>query len=186
MMSLFPRNAYTAAITAFLASVAFQAAADQASDILPKPVEVLIRSDTECTDFDARHLKQARNRATVGKTQTLYLVPCYAGAYNVIFRVYVLDTRYPDALRESLFAGYSDETGWYGTNALINAAYDPKTKILSAFEKGRGLGDCGSIPSFQWTGYNWRMVEYRYWGKCDGSRMPEQWPVLFRFKPTKK
>ncbi|MGI9386199.1 MAG: DUF1176 domain-containing protein, partial [Methyloligellaceae bacterium] len=140
MMIPFPRNAVIVAIAAFPASFTFQIAVGQASDVLPNPVEALISADAECSDYKASHLQRARVSAKGGKTQTLYLVPCYTGAYNVIYRVYVLDTRYPDVLRPSFFAGYSDETGWYGTDALINADYDPQTRTLSAFEKGRGLG----------------------------------------------
>lgn len=147
---------------------------------VPGPVDKLQRADKECVDYDASHLIDARVVAELGEGQTLYLLPCYTGAYNTMYRVYVFDKRYPDELKPSFFAGYSDATGWYGKDRLVNAHFDPKTKILSAFEKSRGLGDCGAIPSFQWSQYGWRMIEYRYWDKCDGTHMPEQWPVIFR------
>ncbi len=149
---------------------------------IPERVEQLHRSDSECRNYDARHMLNARVTAKLSAEQTLYLLPCYTGAYNVIYSVYVFDKRYPDELKRSFFAGFSEETGWYGKDSLINADFDPKTKTLSAFEKSRGLGDCGSIPKYQWADYGWRMIEYRYWGKCDGSRMPEDWPVIYRFK----
>ncbi len=118
--------------------------------------------------------------------QTLYLLPCFTGAYNTVYRVYVFDKRYPDELKRSVFAGFSDESGWYGQDQLINAHYDAKTKILSAFEKGRGLGDCGAIPEYTWIEYGWRMMSYRYWGKCDGTHMPEDWPVIYRFNKPRQ
>ncbi|MEM8744321.1 MAG: DUF1176 domain-containing protein [Pseudomonadota bacterium] len=157
----------------------------QSQEALPAKLQSLLKADKECSNYDTEFMKRSRMSAALGKTQTLYLLPCFSGAYNVVYRVYVLDTRYPDETRRSLFAGYSDETGWYGKDGLVNAEFDPKTKTLTAFEKGRGLGDCGAIPSYQWTGYGWRMTEYRYWGKCDGSRMPEQWPAIYRFKKPK-
>ena len=169
----------------FIACAFTGPAAAQKQDALLKKIEALLKSDKECGNYDDDFMRRGRMRAELGKTQTLYLLPCFSGAYNIVYRVYVLDTRYPDEARTSLFAGYSDETGWYGKNGLVNAEYDLKTKTLTAFEKGRGLGDCGAIPSYQWTGYSWRMIEYRYWGKCDGSRMPEQWPVIYRFKQPK-
>ncbi len=91
-----------------------------------------------------------------------------------------------DELKRSVFAGFSDESGWYGQDQLINAHYDAKTKILSAFEKGRGLGDCGAIPEYTWNEYGWRMMSYRYWGKCDGTHMPEDWPVIYRFNKPRQ
>lgn len=153
---------------------------------VPAPVDKLMRADKECLDYNASHLKEARVAAELGNGQTLYLLPCFTGAYNTIYRVYVFDKRYPDELKRSVFAGYSDETGWQGQDQLINAHYDHKTKILSAFEKGRGLGDCGAIPQYKWIEYGWRMMSYRYWGKCDGTHMPEQWPVIFRFDKARQ
>jgi len=149
--------------------------------LIPAPVDRLHRADKECRDYDARHMKDARVTAKLAKRQMLYLLPCFTGAYNVVYRIYVFDKRYPEELKRSVFAGYSDAAGWYGTDSLINAYFDPGSKILSAFEKGRGLGDCGSIPKFRWSDAGWRMIECRYWGKCDGTHMPEDWPVIFRF-----
>jgi hypothetical protein len=153
---------------------------------VPEPVDKLMRAGKECLDYNASHLKNARVAARVGENQMLYLLPCFTGAYNMIYRVFVFDKRYPSELKRSVFAGYSDETGWFGQDQLINAHYDPKTKILSAFEKGRGLGDCGAIPEFRWVEYGWRMMSYRYWGNCDGTRMPKDWPVIYRFNKPRQ
>lgn len=153
---------------------------------IPEAVAKLIRADKECRDYDTDFLKKARETAPLTENHTLYLLPCFAGAYNVVYRVYVLDKRYPNEVRPSFFAGYSDEMGWFGQQQLINASYDAKTKTLTAFEKGRGLGDCGSIPTYQWNEYDWRMLEYRHWGPCDGSHMPDKWPVIYRYKEPQK
>lgn len=154
--------------------------------VIPERVDKLHRADKECRDYDASHMKDARVTVELSGGQTLYLLPCFIGAYNVIYRVYVFDKRYPDELKRSVFAGFSDAAGWYGKDDLINAQFDPKTRTLSALEMGRGLGDCGSIPKFQWSDYGLRMIEYRYWGKCDGTHMPEDWPVIYRFKKPEK
>lgn len=160
-------------------------AAGAAEPVVPDTVDRLMRADRECIDYDASHMRNARETAQLTANHTLYLLPCYTGAYNVIYRVYVVDKRYPDELRRSLFAGFSDENGWYGKDSLINASFDPATRTLTAFEKGRGLGDCGSEPVYRWNEYDWRMIEYRHWGKCDGSRMPEKWPVIYRGKAAR-
>lgn len=160
------------------------AVAATTADNLPDAVAKLISADRECIDRDASHLMASRTLARLDENNTLYLLPCFTGAYNVVYRVYVFDARYPDELRESVFAGYSDENGWYGKRELINATFDAGTKTLTAFEKGRGLGDCGSVPAYRWNVYDWRMIEYRHWGKCDGSRMPEQWFVIYRHTKT--
>ena len=136
--------------------------------------------DGECKDFEKENLKNARSAEPLDENKTVYLLPCYAGAYNVIYRVYVFDKRYPSDVKRELFAGYSDDLGWYGKDSLINADYDPETKTLSALEKGRGLGDCGSRPTYQWSKNGWRLMELRSWDKCDGSRQPEKWPIVFQ------
>ncbi len=171
-----------------LASLALMGASPAAAApvTVPAPVDKLMRADKDCRDYDARHLKNARTAAKLSKNHTLYLLPCFTGAYNIVYRVYIFDKRYPDELKRSVFAGYSDESGWYGQDQLINVHYDAKIKILSAFEKGRGLGDCGAIPEYTWNEYGWRMMSYRYWSKCDGTRMPEDWPVIYRFNKPRQ
>ncbi len=178
-MYSFSVKTWILAVAALGAAVSQPVAAPK-TDALPAQIEALLKSDKDCRNYDADFMKKARVTAKLGETQTLYLLPCASGAYNIAYHVYVLDSRYPDSVRRSLFAGYSDEYGWTGRDGLVNAEFDLKTKTLSAFEKARGLGDCGSIPSYRWVEDNWRMIEYRYWGKCDGSRLPEQWPVIFR------
>ncbi len=153
---------------------------------LPDPVSIpaLVRkqhlADGECRDFDAGHMQRARVADTLDEHHTLYLLPCYTGAYNVIYRAWVADARYPKEVRRELFVGYSDDLGWYGKDTLINADYDAATKTLSAFEKGRGLGDCGSVPTYRWHESFWRLLEFRSWEKCDGTHMPERWPVIYQ------
>lgn len=149
---------------------------------VPAAVEEKHRADTECEDHDIEHMVNARQGGKLDEHRSVYLLPCFSGAYNIIYRIYVFDRRYPEDVQPTAFAGYSDELGWYGQLQLINAEFDANTKTLSAFEKGRGLGDCGSVPTYKWNEYGWRMIEYRYWGKCDGSRMPEDWPVIFDFR----
>lgn len=146
---------------------------------VPAAVKMLHLADGECRDFEEEHMVAARVADSLDEHRTFYLLPCYTGAYNVIYRAYVFDKRYPDALKRQLFVGFSEQLGWYGKDTLINAEYDPKTKTLSAFEKGRGLGDCGSLPTYRWQQFAWRLLQFRNWDKCDGSRLPDQWPVVY-------
>ena len=170
----------------FMTAWAFVCAPVSATDIeLPPPVAKLLAADAECIDRHANPIMDARETAQLSENHRLYLVPCFTGAYNVVYRIYVFDRRYPNEAKLSVFAAFSDQMGWYGKIQLINAEYDPKTQTLTAFEKGRGLGDCGSVPTYRWNEYDWRMISYRYWGKCDGSRMPGDWPVIYRFKEPK-
>lgn len=173
-------------LTAISLSTVLMAMPSRAQPVtVPEQVEKQHLADEECEDYDAPHMREARQTGRLDANHSLYLLPCYTGAYNVIYRAYTWDARYPDAVRMELFAAFTDQLGWYGRSGIINAEYDEAKRTLSAFEKGRGLGDCGSQPSWQWTEYGWRLMEYRYWDRCDGSRMPAEWPVVYRYAAPK-
>lgn len=172
------------AVIICLAAGAAQTASAQPVTV-PAPVEKLHLADGECEAYDEAHMREARVAAKLDANRTFYLLPCFTGAYNVISRAYAWDPRYPDDAQGFLFAAFSDQLGWYGRSGLINADFDTTTGTLTAFEKGRGLGDCGSQPLWRWTEYGWRLIEYRHWEKCDGSRMPKEWPVIYSFSPPK-
>jgi hypothetical protein len=155
---------------------------------LPEPVFRALRVDKQC-DLNQSNQPAFRNsmvRDQLDSNRTLYLLACSSGAYNMVYRIYIYDRRYPDEAAPELFAAYSSSRGWYGKRSLINANYDPKTRTISAFEKGRGLGDCGSLERYKWTADGLRLVSYRYWGRCNGSRMPKDWPEIYRYGANKK
>lgn len=151
----------------------------------PEPAEVpeLVSErhleDGVCRDYETGHFRPARIADNLDDHHKVYVLPCYAGAYNVAYRVWITDSREPDEVERALFAAYSDEQGWTGTDQIVNADYDPATKTLTAVDKGRGLGDCGSAPTWRWHAESWRLMEYRYQGECDGASKPEDWPVVF-------
>lgn len=64
-------------------------------------------------------------------------------------------------------------------NSTVNGAYDPKTRTLSAFAKGRGIGDCGSAQTWAWTGDRFVLTEESTMGQCAGVRS-DLWPVAWR------
>ena len=126
-------------------------------------------------------------RSQLDAVNTLYLLPCTSGAYATSFRVYVFDKRYPDDVRPEYFAAYSKPRGWYGKPDLINASYDSQTKTLTAHEIYRGIGDCGSLARFRWTADGLRLLSYRHWPRCNGTRMPDEWPLVYEYgKPQRR
>jgi hypothetical protein len=61
--------------------------------------------------------------------------------------------------------------------------YNPQTKILSTYGKGRGLGDCGGSSKIKITlneygSVDVKTIEIRRKDKCDGKLNP--WPVVFK------
>lgn len=151
-----------------------------APDKLPPAIAKIHFTDGECDTNERVPLANfGFETARIDKDNTLFLVPCYAAAYNVVYRTYLTSTS-PPTPRQLLFAQYSDELGWTGTGELMNLSYDAKTKSLLALSKSRGLGDCGSSARYQWNAYAFKMIEYRYWSACDGTRLPKDWPVIYR------
>jgi hypothetical protein len=64
-------------------------------------------------------------------------------------------------------------------NSTVNGAYDPKTRTLSAFAKGRGIGDCGSAQTWAWTGDRFVLTQESTMGECAGVPS-DLWPVAWR------
>ncbi len=105
-------------------------------------------------------------------THTLILVPaiCGNGAYNYFTTALIA----PNAGRPLSRARFDapSSMGLEGTGNepdLVNAGYDPKTRRLSTYAKGRGIGDCGIAQQFAWDGTRFRLVEQSQMDECRGS-----------------
>jgi hypothetical protein len=101
--------------------------------------------------------------------KVLWQIPCGGGAYNF----------------SSLFV-VVDKTGRAGPAPLetvddglaTNAGYDPKTRILDAYDKGRGVGDCGNSSQWVWTGDAFVLSRAAVMPVCRGYG--GDWPIIFR------
>lgn len=104
-------------------------------------------------------------------THSLVLVghPCGNGAYNFFTSVYVLDESGPPRDAQFDIPPGMGETQADGTGDLTNGDWDAKSHRLSSYEKGRGIGDCGSSETFAWDGTRFRLVEQNAMGECRGS-----------------
>ena len=74
-------------------------------------------------------------------------VVCSRGAYNVIYSLFLTDEIGGDV--KALQVPYADGER---TAELMNIDFDAETQTLTNFDKGRGLGDCGALTSWVWTG----------------------------------
>ena len=108
---------------------------------------------------------------------TLYLVPCTAGAYNFSSVAYVKND-YETSMQ--MFASYWEGNGWSGTQYLINPDFNEKTNMLYTFYKGRGIGDCGSTGVWQWDKYSFKMLEYSAKSECDGEGELGVFPIIYQ------
>lgn len=62
---------------------------------------------------------------------------------------------------------------------FVEGYYDPATRVLSEFSKGRGMADCGSSTEWTFDGAAFRLSALRWQDRCAGGR-PGDWPVLYR------
>lgn len=107
--------------------------------------------------------------ARLSEDRLLWSIPCGAGAYNFSSKWFTTanDGSNPIMIQFPTSDGADD--------LLTNAAYDPQTRKLSAFGKGRGIGDCGQVGEWIWTGTRFELLSEQIMQNCLGLPM-EQWP----------
>lgn len=111
----------------------------------------------------------------------LYVLPCaLGGAYNQPYALYQV---YDGKASEVVLPAMSDD-GPTTTSGAVNVDWDQTTRTLTAFDKGRGLGDCGTYD--KWVlrddpaDVSFALVESRFKDDCDGEgEGPETWPLLW-------
>jgi Protein of unknown function (DUF1176) len=100
----------------------------------------------------------------------LKLVPlvCWRAANN--FRLH-LPRRRPAAPQEARLLSFDHPAGGKlrKEHTIVNFDYDPDTKTLGEYNKGRGLGDCGGIGQWAWTGSDFALKAYWIKDECDGE-----------------
>lgn len=105
-------------------------------------------------------------------------VPCSRGAYNTSYALLLTDEKggAPDTVDLPNAPGIEngDPVG-----ELVNARYDPATRILSNFDKARGLGDCGSVRDWVWAGAEFKLTHQAVMPECHGVAH-DDWPTVWR------
>ncbi|MEM8838332.1 MAG: DUF1176 domain-containing protein [Pseudomonadota bacterium] len=103
-------------------------------------------------------------------------IPCFSGAYNTSFSIYVVHEPSKTATLQ-LWAVHSETNGWVGSKTLSNVGFDTDTGLLNMIHKGRGIGDCGMQGTWQWTDLGFKMISFAAKHDCDGDSAP--WPTLY-------
>ncbi len=128
-----------------------------------------IGDDAAVCEYSTHKVEPRSYRLDAGHTLVLVDYPCGNGAYNYFTGVYVLDEAGPPRPAKFDLPPGMGEAGTDGTGELTNGDWDPKTRTISSYEKGRGLGDCGATESYVWDGRRFRLTEQRAMGECRGS-----------------
>ena len=106
----------------------------------------------------------------------LWQICSSAGAYNFRYR-FTLVSQGKATLAKFIMPGQAQDPE--ENAASVSPSLSKDGKILSSFDKGRGLGDCGVSADWAWDGKTFRLVEYRFMGDCRGVPWDE-WPFLFK------
>jgi len=112
--------------------------------------------------------------------RTLLQLHCFRGAYNFGSSWFLIDQR--GEVRPLSFPIPNEDGSLGSSTEQINADFDANTGRLHSFNKGRGLGDCGSSAQWQWDGQAFQLAHYRTMGECRGVS-PDLWPRLWLSKP---
>lgn len=142
---------------------------------LPAAIEALpaVKACREETSWN-EYVQKAVLSARLAPDRELWAVPCFAGAYNLGLAVYVTGPSGRDPIPAALPTAEGETT-----DTVVNAEYDPATRSLSGFNKGRGLGDCGIAQRWVWNGRGFALAEQSEMRECAGVP-PDLWPSLWR------
>ncbi|WP_461342812.1 DUF1176 domain-containing protein [Brevundimonas sp. GN22] len=109
----------------------------------------------------------------LGTDTLLWELPCGAGAYN-FSQAYVLSANDGSGARALEFP-----TPRGPLDSLVNSSFDSQTNTIGAFGKGRGVGDCGSMASWAWTGREFALLSEDNMSDCLGIHW-DIWPSTWR------
>jgi hypothetical protein len=121
----------------------------------------------EC-DVGPQWADEKPQAARLSADKVLWQVPCSGGAYNFDSLFVVADK-----------AGHVVPAPLEGVDdgLATNADYDPETRILSSYGKGRGIGDCGGANDWVWTGEVFALSRAATMPVCRGYG--GDWPTVF-------
>jgi hypothetical protein len=156
---------------------------DSHNAVLSAALEALpaVKQCREGTSFN-EYLQKAVTASRLNATTELWGIPCDSGAYNASYAYYLtgLGGTNPRLVNFPGIDGATTPTGEDGDNGwLINPSYDPATRTLSAFAKGRGLGDCGVAQTWTWTGQAFVLNREQVMSDCWGM-VSDFWPTTYR------
>ena len=105
-------------------------------------------------------------------------LPCDRGAYNTIHLLWLADVRSRKALRPLPLPIMGTGKNRRQVDEVTSPVFDPKTRELRSFMRGRGLGDCGEKWRWRWNGRSFELVEWLSKENCDGRE--SGWRLLYR------
>lgn len=114
----------------------------------PETVRARFADGGECAETEEAMLDGNALAHKLAEEQTLYITPCgMGGAYNFPYAVFVEVYGTVSTLPFPTM----QEGAPSATTSAFNLSYDYEAKTLSAFFKGRGVGDCGTSNEWKFA-----------------------------------
>ncbi|MDO8409792.1 MAG: DUF1176 domain-containing protein [Phenylobacterium sp.] len=141
---------------------------------LPSQPSAALQARLGACDDDIADLGIKPDVARLAPGKLFWGVVCSRGAYNVIYSLFLTDEAGGDV--EALQVPYANGEP---VTELMNIDFDPETQTLTNFDKGRGLGDCGALSRWVWTGQAFALTHQTLMPDCQGVTS-DYWPVSYR------
>lgn len=153
-------------------SVEPAATADPASEQVVRGSGAILEAVID--QVDARNLCDGFYQPEVAATESLVYrmgdralveLQCAKAAYQSVYAFVAVQ---PDGTLQPLTLDlfYPNESGQFErtSEATVGglASFDPETSLLTVFSKARGVGDCGSLAEYRWTGDELELATFRY------------------------
>lgn len=162
----------------FLSTLSLQAAQTFSKEV-PETLKTLHKILCENPNEDAVFETEI---FSLQENTELYLVQCELYAYNSSANAYIVTKGFDDSKFVSPVSvpALNANKTFYATTTLMGGNYDPETKTLATFSKGRGVGDCGQAGNYKWVEGEFVLSKYFLKEKCDGRSV--DWPQIYPFK----
>jgi hypothetical protein len=137
---------------------------------------VVAKARAVCED---RKIAEPEDATRLGGGEVMYWFPCQklSGAYNFFYALLIDAPGKP--VRSAEFSTPPGLAGRGDNETNVNPGFDEQTQTLSMFNKGRGIGDCGSTSDWVWDGRVFRPIVVKEMPDCHGVAMAD-WPALYR------
>lgn len=147
-------------------------AADQGATVeIPTDLLDRLRADPECDPLESLANGRDFQVGKIDAERTLYILPCWSGAYNFGSKVFVASEA--EGSEMQYFSSFYPHMGMIAASYVVNASYDEATRTLSGYTKARGIGDCGSAGEWVWTDFGFALKTFRY-KECSDTAVPDE------------
>lgn len=136
-----------------------------AADTILQTVVDQVASLNLCDGFFQPETAQLGSQVYIVGDRALVELQCALAAYQAVYAYVVYQ---PDGTLQPLTLDlfYPNPAGQFDRTSEATVAglttFDPDQQVLTVFSKARGMGDCGSLAEYRWTGSDLDLVTFSY------------------------